>query len=74
MSGKANNFSVWPVGAVSNTMRSYFPDSMCPIAEANAVASSIPGILEWIENFTFSGQIGRIHLLGSCLYIDKLTH
>ena len=47
---------------------------MCPIAEANAVASSIPGILEWIENFPFSGQMGRIHLLGNCLYIDKLTH
>ena len=47
---------------------------MCPIAEANAVASSIPGILEWIENFPFSGQMGRIHVLGNCLYIDELTH
>ena len=46
ISGNASNFNVCPVGAVSKTMRSYFPDSMWLIAEAKAVASSIPGILQ----------------------------
>ena len=46
MSGSASNFNVCPVGAVSNTMRSYFPDSIWLIAEAKAVASSIPGMLQ----------------------------
>jgi len=44
ISGSASNFNVCPVGAVSKTMRSYFPDSMWLMAEAKAVASSIPGI------------------------------
>jgi len=69
MSGNASNFKVCPVGAVSKTMRSYFPDSMWLIAEAKAVASSIPGILEKLwnsyrgvenwENFIY-------YLLGGC--------
>ena len=46
ISGSANNFNVCPVGAVSKTMRSYFPDSMWLMAEAKAVASSIPGMLK----------------------------
>ena len=38
------SLSVCPVGAVSNTMRSYLSLSMCLMAELRAVASSMPGM------------------------------
>ena len=43
-SGKFNNFSVCPVGAVSNINKSYYIFSTEFISSENDIASSIPGI------------------------------
>ena len=55
------------MGAVSKTMRSYFPDSMWLIAEAKAVASSIPGMLENCERVIKESRIANRSFLYSVL-------